>query len=297
MDLTLILVPYDLGREGVGSGRGPQAYIDAGALKALQSHGHDVEVVTVRRHDAFDNELDAVLDVDEALAGAVADAVLAGRFPLVVAGNCNAALGVRAGLFAAMDERELAGLALVWLDAHGDFNTPETSRTGYLDGMPLAMLTRRAYPSLWARLGGQPLDEQLVLHVGGRDLDPGESSALNDSAAIVVDSAAVRRHGIGGALQSALDDLANRAQLRGGGLPRLHLHVDIDVLDQTAAPSVAFPTPGGLTLAELLAAIDMAGARFDIRALSLTSFTPGGSGDAATSSAGLAVMLLAASVA
>ncbi len=297
MDITLILVPYDLGREGVGSGRGPQAYLDAGAVRALQAHGHDVEVVTARRAGPFTSELDAVLDVDAAVATHVAAAARAHRFPLVLAGNCNAALGVRGGLLAADDSDHLSGLALMWLDAHGDFNTPQTSYTGYLDGMPLAMLTQRAYPDLWARLGGGPLNERLVVHVGSRDLDPAETAELRASEVIVVSGATVRDHGIGSALQPALDTLAERAAGVGDTPPPLHLHVDIDVLDPAAAPSVAFPAPGGLSLAELLAAVDMAGARFSLRALSLTSFAPDGAGDGRTSAAGLAVMLLAASVA
>lgn len=294
MDLTIILAPYDLGRADVGSGRGPQAYIDAGAVRALQAHGHDVEVVRAKRGNPFQSELEAVLDVDHSVAELVADTVRAGRLPLVLAGNCNAALGVRAGLVAASEDRDGAGPGLMWLDAHGDFNTPETSHTGYLDGMPLAMLTRHAYPDVWRMLGGAPLDERLALHVGGRDLDPAEADRLMRSRMIVVSGSAVHDHGIGSALQPALDELAARV---GGAPPRLHLHVDIDVLDPAAAPSVTFPSPGGLTLAELLAAIDMAGARFAIAALSLTSFAPDGPDDAATSAAGLAVMLLAASVA
>lgn len=297
MDLTLILVPYDLGRENVGSGRGPQAYLDGGAAEALRAQGHDVEVVTARRSGAFSNELDAVLEVDGAVAMQVAAATRAKRLPLVLAGNCNVALGVRSGLLAASSDGNSSGPALVWLDAHGDFNTPATSHTGYLDGMPLAMLTKRAYPDLWTRLGGRSLDERLAMHAGGRDLDPDEAAELSASPVIVVSAGAVRSHGLGSALRPALDALAERAADAHADLPPVHLHVDIDVLDPEAAPSVAFPAPGGPTLAELLAAIDMVAARFRVRALSLTSFAPGGADDTATRTAGLAVMMMVASTA
>jgi arginase len=297
MDLTLILAPYDLGRQDVGSGRGPQAYLDAGAVRALQAHGHDVEVVKARRSGPFRSELEAVLDINQAIAELVAAAVRADRFPLVIAGNCNATLGVRTGLLHASSRRSTDELALMWFDAHGDFNTPETSHTGYLDGMPLAMLTGHAYPDLWSFLGGAPIEERLVLHVGSRDLDPLEAARLHSSATLVVHGAAVRAHGIGSALQPALDELAARASGATGARPGLHLHVDIDVLDPAAAPSVAFPSPAGLTLAELLGGIDMAAARFAVKALSLTSFAPGGADDATTSASGLAVMQIAASVA
>ena len=302
MDLTLVAVPYDLGREGVGSGRGPAAYLEGGAAEALRARGHDVEVVTARRSAPFGSELEAVLDVDAAVATLVAEAAADGRLPLVLAGNCNVTLGVRAGLLAARVDGDPAHgrLATIWLDAHGDFNTPETTETGYLDGMPLAMLTGRAFPEAWVTIGGEPLDETLTLHAGGRDLDPAEADALAASRITVVSGAEVREHGLGEALAPALDELTARAadvrRVATGRAPA-HLHVDIDVLDPSVAPAVGFPSPGGFTLAELLAAVEMTGARFDLQALSLTSFAPESAAGAGTLECGLAVLATAAGVA
>ncbi len=302
MDLTLIAVPYDLGREGVGSGRGPTAYLEGGAAAALRDRGHDVEVVTARRNAPFSSELEAVLDVDAVVAALVAVAAEGGRLPLVLAGNCNVTLGVRAGLLAARvdGDRVHGRLSTIWLDAHGDFNTPETSETGYLDGMPLAMLTGRAFPEAWARLGGEPQGESLTVHAGGRDLDPAEAEALAASAITVVSGAQVRERGLGEALTPALDELAARAAHVRRALtsrPPAHLHVDIDVLDPSVAAAVGFPSPGGFTLAELLAAIEMTGGRFELRALSLTSFAPDSAAGAGTLECGLAVMTTAAGIA
>ena len=299
MELTLVAVPYDLGREGVGSGRGPEAYLEGGAVEALRTRGHDVEVVTARRSAPFGSELEAVLDVDAAVAALVAAATADGRLPMVLAGNCNVTLGVRAGLLAAALGDDPAGgrLATIWLDAHGDFNTPETTATGYLDGMPLAMLTGRAFPEIWATLAGEPLDEALALHAGGRDLDPAEAAALAASRITVVSGAEVRRHGLGEALAPALDGLAARAAGAGrpaSSHPPAHLHVDIDVLDPSVAAAVCFPSPGGLTLAELLAAVEMTGTRFDLRAISLTSFAPESAPGPATLQCGLTVLTTAA---
>ena len=302
MDLTLVVVPYDLGREGVGSGRGPAAYLEGGAAEALRARGHDVEVVTARRSAPFGSELEAVLDVDAAVAALVAAAATDGRLPLVLAGNCNVTLGVRAGLLAAgIDDDAARGrLATIWLDAHGDFNTPLTTETGYLDGMLLAMLTGRAFPETWVRLGGEPLHETLTLHAGGRDLDPAEAAALAASRITVVSGAAVRGRGLGEALAPALDELAARAgdvRRIAAGRPPAHLHVDIDVLDPDVAPAVCFPSPGGFTQAELLAAVEMTGARFDLRALSLTSFAPESAAASGTMECGITVLATAAGVA
>lgn len=297
MRLTLVSVPYDLGREGVGSGHGPGAYLDGGAAAALRDRGHDVEVVTARRSAPFGDELSAVLDVDAAVAGLVNEAAAHGRLPLVLAGNCNVTLGVRAGLLAAAPA--VPDIAIVWLDAHGDFNTPETSASGYLDGMPLAMLTGRAFPETWERLGARACDEALVVHAGGRDLDPAEADALALSRVAVVSGAEIGYRGLGEALAPALDQVARRAGAAAppGARPQTMLHVDIDVLDPTLAPAVGFPSPGGLTVAELLAAVEMTGGRFRLRAVSLTSFDPEAGDRAKTLGAGLAVLTTAASAA
>ena len=297
MLVTLIAVPYDLGREGVGSGHGPGAYIEGGAAEALRDHGHAVEVVTAQRSGPFVDELQAVLAVDAAVAELVSDALAHGRLPLVLAGNCNVTLGVRAGLLARGARG--ADVATVWLDAHGDFNTPETSESGYLDGMPLAMLTGRAYPETWQRLGGHASDEAYVVHAGGRDLDPAEADALSLSRIAVVSGAEIGYRGLGEALAPALDELVKQmgGSAHHAARPTAHLHVDIDVLDPTLAPAVDFPSPGGLTMAELLAAVEMTGGRFDLKALSLTSFDPEAGDRAKTLRAGLSVLTTAASAA
>jgi len=261
-----------------------------------------VEVVTARRSAPFGSELEAVLDVDAAVATLVAEAAADDRLPLVLAGNCNVTLGVRTGLLAARVDGDPAHgrLATIWLDAHGDFNTPETTETGYLDGMPLAMLTGRAFPEAWVTIGGEPLDETPTLHAGGRDLDPAEADALAASRITVVSGSEVRERGLGEALAPALDELAARAadvRRVATGRPPAHLHVDIDVLDPSVAPAVGFPSPGGFTLAELLAAVEMTGGRFSLQALSLTSFTPESAAGSGTLECGLAVLATAAGVA
>ena len=213
MRATLIAVPYDLGRADVGSGRGPGAYLKAGAAESLRARGHEVDVVTVQREAPFTEELDAVLDVDRGVAAAVDAALRDDSFPLVVAGNCNVTLGVRAGL-----QRGGAGDAgLVWLDAHGDFNTPATTETGYLDGMPLAMLCGRAHrEAVEHGLVMQPLDEAAVVHAGGRDFDREERQGLLASAMRVVDGDVLRSRGPAEALTAGARRPGRRTPRRHG---------------------------------------------------------------------------------
>jgi arginase len=190
-------VPYDLGRP-----RAPLAELDGAA------------VLTPSVSEA-DPAAAVCLAVADAVAGAAAD-----ETPLLVLGDCLTALGVLAGL-----QRGGCHARLVWVDAHGDFNTPQTSESGYVGGMPLAMSVGRGDLALPSLLGLEPLAEADVALVGARDLDAAESVALCSSAVTL----------------AALADL--RRVIRG---PRpVYLHVDVDVVDPAEVPAFQFAAPGG----------------------------------------------------
>jgi arginase len=148
--------------------------------------------------------------------------------PLALLGECTLAPAVTAGLLAAHPD-----LVLVWLDAHGDLNTPETSPSGFLGGMPFAILLGWCHEPLRRAAGAElPLREERAALVGARDLDPGERDAIARSQLVLADDVA-------GAL---------------AGLPAgapVHVHLDGDVLDPADAPGVDFPAPGGWSGARL----------------------------------------------
>ena len=136
--------------------------------------------------------------------------------------------------------------------------------------MPLAMLCGRAYrEAVEHELVMEPVDEATVLHAGGRDFDLEERESLLASAVRVVDGGELRGRGPAEALAPALDALAEARreamELDLEDKPPAHLHVDIDVLDPAAAPGVAFPTPHGLSAAQLLEVIDLVHERFPSR--------------------------------
>ncbi len=243
-------------------GAGPQRYLAAGADRTLRGRGHDVDVRGVRRRGQAGDDVEAVLDINAELAREVRAVLDEDRFPLLAGGNCNVALGILAAL-------GTQATGIVWLDAHGDFNTPETSPGGFVDGMPLAMATGRCYPQVWQRLGAKPapVPEAHVLHVGGRDLDPGEEQTLTDSGVEVVTGADIGRRGVKAALVPALDTLR-------GHVDAVYLHIDVDVLDPAAAPAVDFPSAGGLTVPELEEAIWLVAGHFSVRAAALTAYDP-----------------------
>jgi arginase len=199
---------------------------------------------------------------DGALAGrvnvlhrAVADAVAGAARPLLLSGDCPAALAVAAGL-----QRRHREIAVVWLDAHGDFNTPAITISGYLGGMPVAMLTGRA-PELFADpLGLRPVPERTIVLAGARDLDPAERDALAASQVRRIPATA-------GAFRAALPAL--------GGLP-VYLHVDVDVMDSTGVPGLRFPAGPGPTLGDVQNCLTAITASVDVVAATLAcAWLPG----------------------
>ncbi len=192
------------------------------------------------------------------LAEAVAETLSQGERPVVVAGDCCATIAVGAGL-----ERSGLDPVLVWLDAHGDFNTWETTTSGFIGGMPLAMLVGRGDPTLAQGVGLRPLAEDQVILTDARDLDPGERRLLGGSAV---------RH------------LANPRQLLthefaaspGTGTDKhaIWVHFDVDVVDPADVPAVAYPAPGGLYAAELEEVFRALAARIEIAAVSLSTWSP-----------------------
>jgi len=160
--------------------------------------------------------------VGKRLAPVVRRAIEAGQFPLVLAGGCDVSKGILSGF-------DHGHCGVVWFDAHGDFNTPETTISGYLDGMSMAVITGHCYRNYWAQIGNStPVPERAMLMLGVRDLDPAEKERLDHSAIQVVKWYEGKPQGD---VQVALDRLAQR-------VPEVYLHIHADSLDPRVAPGV-----------------------------------------------------------
>jgi arginase len=165
-----------------------------------------------------------------AVTDAVARDLRRGGRPVVLTGDCSTSLGVVAGLQRAGTEP-----GIVWFDAHGDVQTPQTSTSGYLGGMPLRLLAGYQPGLIATRLGLRPVPEDQIVLAGARDLDPPEREYLS--------GAPIRQRQV--------------TELAAGDLPPgdLYVHVDLDVIGPPAVPGLRYPVPGGPDPAQLAAAL------------------------------------------
>lgn len=265
MKVRIIQVPYDSGHRSVRMGAGPEHFVQNGVARILQTDGHSVQVESVESKSAFPTEIKVAFELCRQLAERVRAAREQGSFPLVLSGNCNSSLGTLAGL-GSQEE----GLGMVWFDAHGDFNTPETRESSFLDGMGMATATDHCWTKLAATIPGfVPLPDSHVLHVGGRDFDPEEGTLLERSRICVVVAERIRRVGMREALAPALESLSARAE-------SVYLHLDMDVLDPATTPANEYGVrvPDGLSVAQVEEAVRMIGERFLIGAACVASYDP-----------------------
>jgi len=259
--IQVLLLPYDSGRRCWRMGNGPEHLLRHGAASTLRALGHEVTAEYVEHDGDHASDVDASFALYRRLARRVREAASAGQLPIVLSGNCGATLGAMSGIG--------PETGLLWLDAHGDFNTPETSPSGFLDGMALATLTGRCWQSVAATIPGwSPLPEGLVVHGAGRDFDDAELAHMRVSEMQVVTADAIRSEGVSSAFAPALDQLATRTR-------RLHLHVDLDSLDaMRVGKANHFATEGGLSHEELGEIVRAARSRFTLTSASVSAYDP-----------------------
>lgn len=254
MRIRLIDVPMDFGANRRGVDMGPSALRQAGIKTTLAELGHLVEeekrAVRVPIADHSDEGdprvkfLAPIVQGCETLAGLVEEATAAGAFPLVMGGDHSIAVGTLAGL-GNHYKKSARSWGVVWIDAHADFNTPETSPSGNVHGMILAASAGMGHPALTG-LGGdfRKVDPQHIVIIGARDIDSGEKRNLKQAGVHVFTMADVDRLGMAEVARRTLHDLL-------GGVEALHVSFDVDGLDPEFAPGVGTPVRGGLTYREL----------------------------------------------
>jgi arginase len=252
--ISLIQLPYDSGRFGERMGRGPIALLDSGLAEHLRSVGNEVDVASVRLSEGLHTETNALVELQGLAVPLIRDAIERQARPIILSGNCGTAA---LSAMAALDPRSTG---IIWFDAHADFNTPETSPSGFLDGMGLAILTGRCWRRLAERFESfQPVLDSQVIQIGVREKDPPEVQLLQQSGIKQIPTVALAE------LPEVLRQL---------GTNTVYVHVDLDVIDTSEGRANGWACGGGLSLNQLRDALELIGCRASIVAGAVTCYDP-----------------------
>ena len=255
MRICIIGVPVDLGADRRGVDIGPNAIRYAGLNKQLQRLGHtvhDIGNLVVPQPESRPEGnlrlkyLDPIVQVCEELYHTVNDALRDSEFPLVLGGDHSIALGSIGGV--ASIHRDVG---VIWVDAHGDFNTQETTPSGNIHGMVLAALAGLGHRQLTHMGGwGPKLNPRNIVIIGARDLDQGEQTLLKQHQVHVFTMSDIDRLGMSAVMEQAV-------ALAGDQSRGIHLSLDMDCMDPHEAPGVGTPVRGGLSYREAHLAMEI----------------------------------------
>ena len=273
----IIGVPLDLGGNRRGVDMGPSAFRSAGLGEQVAALGYTVVdkgdlptpiPETQEQRDERKKYIREIAKVCQKLYQSSLASLTEGAFPLVLGGDHSLGAGsVAAAADWAKQAKDLP-IGLLWIDAHGDMNTPATSLSGNVHGMPLAALLGTE-PAELARIGTvtpKVLPAHTVL-VGVRNLDEREKVAVRDSHVHVFTMKDIDRHGIASIIEQAVS-------LAGSGTAGIHVSFDMDVCDPTIAPGVGTPVKGGLDYREAHMVMEMVADSGLLRALDLVEVNP-----------------------
>lgn len=248
MQIDIIGVPIDLGADRRGVDMGPSAIRYSQLQSKLEELGYmvqdegNVEVPIAEMCKITNPKLkyvDCIIPMSRRVAGAVATSVQANHFPLVLGGDHSLSIGSVRG--AARNRK----LGVIWIDAHADFNTAETTPSGNIHGMSLAILAGMGDKSM-VQLWDEKIpviDPSKIAIIGARDLDSGEKSNLREAGAMVLGMEQIDRYGMVSVVEKAIEHVSR-------DVDGIYLSLDLDALDPQHAPGVGTPVPAGLTQRE-----------------------------------------------
>jgi arginase len=252
LTIHVLGVPMDLGSGRRGVDMGPSAIRIAGLAEGLAELGHKVvdegdlaikNMEELKVGDVRARYLTEIARASRQVSAKVERIVAKGHFPLVLGGDHSISVGTVSAIVAA-SRAEGKKVGLLWVDAHGDINTPETSPSGNIHGMPVAALLGEGPPELTSIGGeGAKLDPHNIAMVGIRSLDEGEKVRLKRHGVQVHTMSQVDRQGIERVMKEALARVSD-------GTDRVHVSFDLDALDPEVAPGVGTPVKGGLDYRE-----------------------------------------------
>ena len=274
--VSLIGVPMDLGGNRRGVDMGPSAFRIAGIEPGVRALGHEfvdrgnVPVGDPRGQEPVDARAKYLPTIAEAcgtLKDMVRETMAEGHFPLVVGGDHSIAVGTVAGVAEHFDARG-ERIGVIWFDAHADMNTPESSESGNVHGMPLAAITGQGPQSL-TQLGGLvPLvDSSRVAMIGIRSVDRLEAMNVKDSDVACFTMREVDEQGIRSVMEQAIAHVTR-------GTAGFHLSFDVDGTDPSVCPGVGTPVAGGISYREAHTVMELAAASNQLLSLEMVEINP-----------------------
>jgi arginase len=259
--ITFISVPFDSAHFNTRMGAGPRHVLKSGIIQNLRKKVYEIHHTEIIQKEAFPTEVTSTFTLLKLLKEEVRKAIQNQSFPIVLSGNCCATVAV-------MAEMNPDTTGVIWFDAHGDCETPETTASGFLDGMGMSMLLNRCWQNLLSTFDlNTTLPGKNILLVGARDLSNDEYefiSANNITLIPVDDSKQLHCNPIKTAC----------AQFTQAGIQRIHLHIDVDVIDPSIAGSNAYSVLNGLSKNELVQAIDCCIGQIPLASLTIASYDP-----------------------
>jgi arginase len=268
--IGIVGVPMDLGAGRRGVDMGPSAIRYAGLQKDLETLGmhvidhQNLAVPGPEAGDMGDPKAKFEAPIESAcleLERVVAEMIRAQQFPLVLGGDHSMAMGTVAGL---LDVK--ADVGVLWIDAHGDINTPQTTPSGNIHGMPLAAMLGHARIAQRLRFQTRHVRPERVVLFGTRTLDPGERVTIRELGIRMFTMTEIDQIGMQAAVRSAVERLAGP-----GGI---HVSLDMDAVDPLEAPGVGTPWPGGLTYREAHLAMEMLAATGEVTSMEVAEVNP-----------------------
>jgi arginase len=253
--ISIIGVPMDLGQTRRGVDMGPSAIRYAGVVERLENLHFNVEDfgdIQIGRPEKAANadtnlkNLKAVAEASEKLAAAVDEVIQHGSFPLVLGGDHSIAIGTLAGV-----SKHYQNLGVIWYDAHGDLNTADTSPSGNIHGMPLAVSLGLGHSTLTQIAGYSPkVKPENIIIIGARSLDDGEKELIKEQGIKVYTMHEIDRLGMTRVMEETINYLKENTD-------GVHLSLDLDGLDPHDAPGVGTPVIGGISYRESHLAMEM----------------------------------------
>jgi len=234
-------------------GLGPERILDQGLKKLFAKMQIQFDTVEIGLDNSHPAEISTAFELARKVSEKVSECRAEGLFPLVLSGNCNASLGTVSGCGAEKT-------SIIWFDAHGEANTPETTVSGFLDGMPLSILLGRAWQTLARSV-------PRFAAIPGKRIVLFGASQLENAECKLLDEAGVRRVSTVPQLQTALSALAEEAD-------QIYVHLDLDVLNSEEAGWNQWAGPSGISVVTLLEAVGEIGNRGTVCALGVASYDP-----------------------